>query len=145
MTQQSGVQGWSSAEAGQSYAILAVDNVPKFIPWYAATFDAPPKIVRRRYKGADEIAFIIPLDHLFRVRVGEFVLCQESVLILGPMVSYPTELRDRAGRPACLHFLNDREALPTPLGHFQATPADEATASDAYTYDPATGTYYTCG
>lgn len=134
----SGVWGHSSSIGANAYFIFAVSDdiaVNKAFMGWAAANSIGLKPLLGSYKGKTEHSYIANHDNLGTIARCGWLKDQESVLILGPC-----NARDQ--RPAHLYF--PKTGNQVQLGVLQSVDRDTALASDGWSYDPSTKTYYIC-
>lgn len=138
----SGVCTHSADNFWQDYAVFSVGdhgvNDGAFIA-YCKDNNLPFKPLEGSYKGVKETSFIMPRKSYERALKDGWLVGQESVLLL----STPHSLGGgQSYRDATLLFLETGDTLA--LGHFVPRHKDYALAQEAWTFDPATGTYFVC-
>lgn len=92
----------------------------------------PHKVLQGMYKGVKETSYIVNLNE--RIEKLGLIDNQESILLLGM-------INENGNRDALL-VMNGSEDVD--LGEFVHADMDQVKASDGYTYDPSTETYYVC-
>ena len=130
---------YHSTEADKTYVLFAVDQpCEELTPEWLSRLDIPFKELTGCYQGETEASYLVAWDEwqLFQLSAPAFILCQETVLVLGP------SSKD-GSRPAILQHFNGLIA-PEYLGVFAQTSKEEALRSKGWTFDPSTKTYFTC-
>lgn len=136
----SGIWGYSTPTAYQTYAIFCVGNdkvrEAAFRSWATAN-GIGFKSVFGCYEGVQEASFIINQKDL--PRCFAWYSKEDSVLLLGPAYR---EGKMHGSREASLYFLETGETRD--MGRFLMVLREEALASDAWTYDPTLDAYFVC-
>ncbi len=114
----------------ERYVIFASDESASYTREFLDKCGIGYKVLQGRYKGEDETSYIINKHNEYMI--APLIEQQESVLELTSI--------GKSGNRRALLKLHTGQIIP--LGEFVHASVAEAQSAEAYTFDPATQTYY---